>query len=216
MAKTYEMTVHEALAELKVLAARIDKEINKATFVATNKHSNSKIDGKTIKEYEEGMKADLQSINDLIARRSAIKRAVVLSNAQTEITIKDDKRELKMTVAEAIEYKAVGIAEKQHLLDRITKQFLNAQYVLKSHVESIEKEANEHIRQTFGSKDNIDVKAMESVKKTYIDANTIDLIDPNKVEDVIKNLSAEIDFFNSKVDAAISVSNATTIITFAV
>lgn len=216
MAKTYKMTVHEALAELKVLAARIDKEINKATFVATNKHSNSKIDGKTIEEYKEGMKADLQSINDLIARRSAIKRAVVLSNAQTEITIKDDKRELKMTVAEAIEYKAVGVAEKQHLLDRITKQFLNAQYTLKTHAESIEGEANEYIRQTFGNKETVDLKAIETIRKSFIETNTFDLIDPNKVETVLKNLSDEIDFFNSKVDAAISVSNAMTVIEFKV
>ena len=64
--KKYEMTVHEALSELKVLGARISKEISGATFVDTNKHSNTKIDGLTVKEYEDGIKADYQSISDLI------------------------------------------------------------------------------------------------------------------------------------------------------
>lgn len=216
--KKYEMTVHEALSELKVLGARIDKEISATTFVSTNKHSNAKIDGLTIKEYEDGIRADYQSVSDLIARRSAIKKAVTLSNAKTEIIIKDDKRELKMTVAEAIEYKATGIVYKQRLLDRMTMQYNMAKSKLQSNNgEYLEEKANDYIHKLFGSKDkDVDAKTIEASKKVYIEGNTLDLIDPIKIADAIKSLSDEIDFFNSKVDSAISVSNAVTIIIFEV
>ena len=216
--KKYEMTVHEALSELKVLGARIDKGISAATFVGTNKHSNAKIDGLTVKEYEDGIKADYQSISDLIARRSAIKKAVTLSNAKTEIIIKDDKRELKMTVAEAIEYKATGIAYKQKLLDRMALQYSMVKNKLQSsNGEYLEEKANDYIHKLFGNKDkDVDAKTIEASKKVYIEGNTLDLIDPIKIADAIKALSDEIDFFNSKVDSAISVSNAVTIITFEV
>lgn len=216
--KKYEMTVHEALSELKVLGARIDKEISAATFVSTNKHSNAKIDGLTIKEYEDGIRADYQSVSDLIARRSAIKKAVTLSNAKTEIIIKDDKRELKMTVAEAIEYKATGIVYKQKLLDHMTMQYNSAKSKLQSsNGEYLEERANDYIHKLFGGKDkDVDAKTIEASKKVYIEGNTLDLIDPIKIAETIKSLSDEIDFFNSKVDSAISVSNAVTIITFEV
>lgn len=216
--KKYEMTVHEALSELKVLGARISKEITSARFVDTNKHSNAKIDGLTIKEYEDGIKAEYQSISDLIARRSAIKKAVTLSNAKTEIIIKDDKRELKMAVAEAIEYKATGIAYKQKLLDHMTMQYNSAKNKLQlNNGEYLEEKANDYIHKLFGNKDkDVDAKAIETSKKVYIESNTLDLIDPIKIADAIKALSDEIDFFNSKVDSAISISNAVTIITFEV
>lgn len=57
---TETMTVHEALSELKMLNKRIPKEENLATFVQINKHSNSKIAGMVISEYEAGIKAEYQ------------------------------------------------------------------------------------------------------------------------------------------------------------
>lgn len=214
MATTYKMTVHEALAELKVLGNRIDKEINATTFVTTNKHSNTKINGKSIKDYTANMVSDLQSIQDLIARRSAIKRAVTKSNAETMITLDNGT---KMSVAEAIEYKTVGITYKQRLLDRITRQYNSATTTISTDSDDIEYRADAYIHGLYGGKEKeIDSKSITAQRNTYIEANTIDLIDPNNAADLIKKLNDEIDYFNSKVDAALSVSNATTTIEFTV
>lgn len=213
---TYTMTVHKALAELKVLGARIEKEIGRATFVTTNQHANTKIAGKSVTDYMTAMKADYQSISDLIARRSAIKRAVTISNATTTLTINHDGKVIEMTVAEAIEFKTAGIEYKQRLLNAITRQYNNAVVEQeRNNGENLENRANDYIHGLFGGKEKeIDSKAVDSSRDSFIKNNTLDLIDPIGAAEVIKKLSDEIDFFNSEVDAALSVSNATHNITF--
>ena len=81
------MTVHKALCELKMLDKRINESIMSAEFCRANKHSNVKIDGGTIAEYEAAAVSKYQSTMDMIIRRDAIKRAAVASNAVTEVTI---------------------------------------------------------------------------------------------------------------------------------
>ena len=102
---TEKMTVHKALAELKVIDSRISKAINEGAYVVANKHSNEKIHGKTINDFKEYMKSCHNKVTDLINRRNAIKRAVVLSNATTKIKVGNDE----YTVAEAIEMKNHGM-----------------------------------------------------------------------------------------------------------
>lgn len=212
---THTMTVHEALAELKVLGARIEKQIAAATFVTTNKHSNTKIAGKSIEDYETSMVADLQSIQDLIARRSAIKRAVTQSNADTYITLDNG---IKMSVAEAIEYKTVGITYKERLLNAIIFQYKESiKIATMTNGSMLEEKANDYIHGLYNGKEKeVDGKSVTAQRTAYIEMNTLDLIDPNNAADLIKKLNNEIDYFNSKVDAALSVSNATTTITFEV
>ncbi len=206
---TEKMTIHEALSELKVLNSRINKEIRDATFCTVNKHSNTKIDGKPIDEWKADVKAQYQKITDLIKRRTAIKKAVVKSNAVTEITIGRET----MTVAEAIEYKDVGIDFTENLLEKISNQRNLAMASLKNNEEVLETKANAHIVALFGSKDNdIDSGTIETTKKNFINNNTLDYIDPINTEKVITELFDKIDVFRSKVDSALSVSNATTTI----
>ena len=207
---TETMTIHEALAELKVIGNRINKEINSAKFVTTNKHSNTKIDGKSIADYSNNVKSQYQRITDLIKRRTAIKRAVVLSNATTKVTIND----MEMTVAEAIEYKNSGIEYKFNLLDSFTTNYNASISMIKSsNGEKLEERANDYVQKLYGNKDgSVDNTVIESAKKNYIESNTLDLIDPIGAEKIISELNDEIDSFTSKVDAALSISNAITTI----
>ena len=48
---TEKMTVHKALAELKLLDDRIEKAIKEGVYCVANKHSNDKIGGVPIDEY---------------------------------------------------------------------------------------------------------------------------------------------------------------------
>ena len=207
---TETMTIHEALAELKVIGNRINKEINSAKFVTTNKHSNTKIDGKSIPDYSNNVKSQYQRITDLIKRRTAIKRAVVLSNATTKVTIND----MEMTVAEAIEYKNSGIEYKVNLLDSLTANYNTSISTMKSsNRENLEERANDYVQKLYGNKDgSVDNAVIESAKKNYIESNTLDLVDPIGAEKIISELNDEIDSFTSKVDAALSISNAITTI----
>lgn len=207
---TETMTVHEALSELKVIGARIDKEINGVTFLTANKHSNTKINGQLISDYENDIKSAYQKINDLIKRRTAIKRAVVKSNANTEITIGDEV----MTVAEAIEYKNVGIDYLERILYKMSMQYNDKQSSIASMNSKLETQAEDYVIKLFGNreKDGIDSSTIEKTKREYVAVNTYDLIDPLNVKKEIEKLNDKIDAFKSKVDSALSVSNATTVI----
>lgn len=207
---TETMTIHEALSELKVLGDRIEKEIGNTEFVETNKHSNTKIDGKSISDYSNGVKSQHQKITDLIKRRIALKRAVTLSNATTKVTINNTE----MTVAEAIEYKNTGISYQAYLMHKLSNDYQEAILNIKSkNGDRLEDKANDYIQKLYGNRDgSVDNATIENAKKAFIESNTLDMIDPINAEKVIEQLKDEIDNFTCKVDSALSVSNATTTI----
>lgn len=209
-----KMTVHKALAELKVIDDRISKAINSGVYVVANKHSNEKIQGKTINDFKDHMRACHNKVTDLINRRNAIKRAVVLSNAVTKIKVGNDE----YTVAEAIEMKNHGMLFKSAYMRIIANQNVSAQSEInRNSGDAIEKRAEQYVlsviqAQPKDSKMSVDSDAMKALRKTYIENNTYDLIDPLDVTKIIDDMSKEIDEFNTEVDAALSVSNALTVI----
>ena len=213
---TEQMTVHKALAELKTMDARIEKAIRENTYVLAVKHSAEKINGMTVKNFREKMESGYKKATDLIARRDAMKRAVVLSNATTKIKVGDKE----LSVAEAIEAKNHGMEFKNALLRQINSAYVTAQNELnRNSGETLEKKAEKYVldviaAQPKDSKMSVDSEAMKALRKTYIENNTYDLVDPLDVTKIMEALDAEINEFNAEVDAALSVSNALTVIEF--
>ena len=213
---TEKMTIHKALSELKTIDDRIIKSIRANTYVLAVKHSAEKINGVKIDTFKDNMKSGYQKTIDLIARRDAMKRAVVLSNATTKVNVGDNS----YTVAEAIELKNHGMEFKKALLQYLSAAYGSAQNEFnKNNDEALEKKAEKYIldviaAQPKDSKMSIDSDAMKALRKTYIENNTYDLVDPLGVAKVIEALDAEINEFNTEVDAALSVSNAVTVIEF--
>lgn len=213
---TEKMTVHKALAELKVIDSRINNAIREATFVTANKHSNEKISGMSIADYKTAIKAAFQKVNDLINRRNAMKRAVVLSNARTIVDVGSDS----YTVAEAIEMKNHGMEHMRTLLQVLTRQYKSAQDTLiLNSGDALEKRAESYVlsviqAQPKDSKISIDSEAMKSLRKTYIENNAYDLIDPIDIAKRMEELTDQITQFETEIDAALSVSNALTVIEF--
>lgn len=211
-----KMTVHKALAELKTMDDRIMKSIRDNTYVLAVKHSAEKINGMTVKNFMDKMRSGYQKSTDLIARRDAMKRAVVLSNATTKVKVGDNE----YTVAEAIEMKNHGMEFRSALLRQINSAYVTAQSELnRNSGETLEKKAEKYVldviaAQPKDSKMSVDSEAMKALRKTYIENNTYDLIDPLDVAKIMETLDAEINEFNAEVDAALSVSNALTVIEF--
>lgn len=216
MSTTTKMTVHEGLSELKVLGQRIEKEIRNAKYVATNKHANTKINGVSVADFSANIKSEWDRINDLIERRNAIKRAITKSNAATSVTItKRDGSTLTMTVAELIEYKTIGIQYIEMLRNNVTAQYEHATRDIRdNNGECLEDRADKYVTNLFGNKDSVSKETIADTRKTYIDSNTLDMIDPLDCQSVIRKLNDEIDFYQTKVDAALSTSNAITTIEF--
>lgn len=211
---TEKMTVHKALAELKVIDSRIEKAISDGTYVVANKHSNEKIHGMTINEFKTQMKADFQKVTDLIERRNAIKRAVVASNAVTKVKVGDNE----YTVSTAIEMKNHGMEFKNMFMRNISRQYANAKAEFdKNSGEPLERRAENYVlsviqAQPKDSKMAVDSDAMKNLRAQYIKDNTYDIIDPIGVKDIIEKLDNEISNFMTEIDAALSVSNALTVL----
>lgn len=205
------MTVHKALCELKTMDDRIEKAIQGTTFVFANKHSNTKVGGQSIAEHCKDIEAALKSAQDLIARRDAIKRGVILSNASTKVQIAGKE----YTVAEAIDMKNNGIPIQELLLEKLDSDLRTAQRAADTaNGAYLDDRATEYIKSLYG---NADMKgASEEMKKTrdeFIAAQTVELVDPIHATDVMERLKKDTSTFMVEIDSALSVSNALTEIT---
>lgn len=206
------MTVHKALCELKMLDKRINESIMTAEFCRANKHSNVKIDGWTIEEYEAAAVSKYQSTIDMIIRRDAIKRAVVASNAVTEVTIGGNR----YTVADAVELRRHGLSYRRTLLQAMTLQLKRVRSTIEQkNGEELTRAADKMVEVYYGRQ--TDVKAiteeMKATREKFIEDNTYELLDPIRIENRIRELDKEITAFETEVDSALSVSNAVTEIT---
>lgn len=210
--ETQKMTVHKALCELKTIDSRIQKAIDSSPYVVVNKHSSKKINGVSIDEFCRQAKSAYQSVNDLINRRNAIKRAVVLSNATTKVSING----IEYTVAEAIEMKNHGIKHLDKLVRQLTQNYTYAQGIAKNkNGVELDTRADAYIKDLFGSSDM--KNAAEEIKKAraeFMESQTFELVDPIGVQKEIERLNNEIVSFQTEVDSALSVSNAVTEIEF--
>lgn len=208
---TETMTIHKALCELKTLDARISDAISRSTFCFANKHSNQKIQGVPVGEVVSAAVARYQSINDLISRRNAIKRAVVLSNASTKVVVGNQE----YTVAEAIEMKNNGILLYGRLLNKMSNDLRGASMECeRSNGDRLESRADEYIKTMFSGFDSKNLSAeMKSARESFIEAQTMELVDPIGVAAKIEALDKQQSEFLVNVDSALSVSNAITEIT---
>ena len=207
------MTVHKALAELKIIDDRILNAINSVTFIDSVKNGTKKIKGVSVDAYKESIKSCYQKANDLINRRNSLKRAVVMSNATTKVTIGDRE----YTVAEAIDMKNNGMNGMRCLLNTLSRQYRDATYKFNCNSgESLEEKANEYVMDILGSQggsaDKTDAKQVQALHDAFIANNEFIMIDPLNVEKCIEDIQNKIAEFETEVDAALSVSNAVTTI----
>lgn len=205
------MTITRGLAELKLLDSRIEKATNNGLFVVPLQ-KNKKIFGRlTIEEFSNIAKETLQSVNDLINRRSKIKEAIVISNASTYVTVGSES----MTVAEAIERKT-SISYEKDLLAVLERQLKKAEVEVANGNQAAEAKALEALNTTLGSKNASKTDASEEDAKNIFDPiyNRFSwiIVDPAGVATKIIELRKKIEDFELNVDFELSSCNATTFI----
>lgn len=205
------MTVHKALAELKLLDSRIEKAIAEGIYCVANKHSNDKINGMPLDDYIKTMQGRYDKAVDLINRRKAIKRAVVLSNAVTKVTVAG----VEYTVAEAIEMKNHGVEFDKLLMVHMQNHYNKSQITIKNeNGKELEERAEQYVAAIYGQKEGkTNTADIEKVKADFLDSNSYELVDPLNVLEKIEDLEKRINDFMAEVDSALSVSNALTEIT---
>lgn len=190
------VTIAQALNELKLLDKKITKKISQAGFVGVQ------VAGKARDGFKaEDATANLQSITDLMARRELIKGAINASNFNTKVTVAGKK----YTVAEAIVTKDT-MKYKAQLLQSMTKSYSRAV----SNVQQLNDEAQYSLdAQLKGIEDKDKIKEFS---ESYLALRTPELVDPTNAGEYTTKLEEEILNFEDEVDYILSTSNATTTI----
>ncbi len=204
------MTVHKALAEIKILKGRIQSEIYNSVFVSCKKNSQSKISGMDVDEYEKVITGCYDKDVDLMSRLEALQRAVMLSNAVTKVTVNGKE----CTVAEAICMKNNDMAFKKMMLSKMEQQLDQTQVKTNKENEALDSKSENYVTGMFGQKEGkTSSDEVAKSKQQYIDLNTWTLVDPINVQNKIRVLSDEISSFEAEVDSVLSTSNALTTVT---
>lgn len=197
------MSITQGLAELKLLDKRIRNHLNDMNWVdvstVMNPINSEKVKTRATSEY--------QSYMDLMKRRDAIKRAIVLSNARTPVKVGS----WEGTVAEAIEYK-VSLTYKSNLLDAM-KEHLTAK---REQFEQAKSQMDARLERLLQSELGKDVKTnpdtLAALTNTFRANNKVEFVDPLDLATKIKELEDEISVFQTNVDWVLSESNGKTLI----
>ena len=201
-----EMTITQGLAELKLLDARINKATHQDAWCFAEANAKATDEYKAQKSDE--LKARWESVMALIKERNSIKSAIVASNAITEVKIGS----LKMTVAEAIDYK-MSIAYERAICDRLYTDLSAADERAEAMNARVQSRIDATMQNLASSGTQNIAEAQKAIFDNYMEKNGYQVLDPLNVKQRADELKAKIDEFEKNVDIALSVSNATTIIT---
>lgn len=206
--KTTRMTIHRALSELKLIDAKIEKQINEISPSAIFQKGKLIQGYLSQEDFATAAQSKYQSVNDLIVRKNSIKSAIVKANGATIVKL----GEQEMTIADAINFKVVVIFKKQ-LAARIKALHFSAVAELNRTNDVVEQNVQKLLEFTFG-KENVkaDPKDLEAVRKPYMEANEFHLLDPLKVIDKAESIEKEVSEFEAEIDAVLSEINAVTFI----
>lgn len=202
-----DISITRALRELKTLDARILKKINETTFAASKKPKENIPGFKTVDEFENKAKENLQSIKDLISRRKQIKKAIVESNAKTFLEVSG----VKMTVADAIERKNFIEIEKT-LLSKMNSDYGRSQVRVEQNNELAQDRLDTQLNNMISKDGKTDLTAVEGYKKLFWESEETKLIDPINVKEIATKMALDIETFEDDVDVALSEINARTFI----
>ena len=198
-----DYTITEALQELKLLSSRISKLITTTSFVNTIRSEDIKNRDLICKDSA----ANFQSVNELISRRARIKSSIMQSNATTTVEIAGKT----YTVAEAIATKEF-INDKQNLLDVLKNQKAVVSNQVNNYNTDRQRKIDALINSSFGrdSSQKNNSEDISTITDMYVKKNYIELIDPIKIDDKIKELETDIENFKHQVDYKLSYINAIT------
>ncbi len=201
------MTIHKGLSELKMLNSRITDLTRSSVFVASALNGDTKINGLPIAEYKEQLRGNFDRVNSLIARRSKIKTAIMLSNAITVVEIAGEP----MLVVEAIERKNALEYEK-YFLSTLKTQFSRANAQVTIENEKLPVKLETYLHNILGDKTVAKADDIRSLTGLFNETRVYELLDPNQLAKNIPILEERLAQFEANVDAALSESNSVTYI----
>lgn len=203
-----KISITRALSEIKLLEKKINKKISEFTPTTIVIGKKSPLGFENIDKFKETKKSDFQSIQDLIKRRSEIKRKIVFSNATTNVTVAG----ITFTIAECIDYKTSIISFKQNLINQIVSDYNRNSKGYEQEEIKVRQAVDRQLESIYGRDKKVTPEEIETITKPYIENNGpvfVDSIDCKKQADEINEW---VNTFTLEVDHILSESNATTFI----
>jgi hypothetical protein len=201
---TSQMSITQGLAELKLLDKRLNKGLEDVIWMAVST-KNKKVSEEELKKTAS---AEYQSYLSLVKRRDTIKRAIVLSNASTPVSISTS---WSGTVAEAIEYKS-SLMYKKKLLAKMKECVLKAEEEFKDGVEEMNSRLDRLLSSELGKDVKTNPETIAALSASFQETNKVVLVDPLGLKAESKRLEEEIDAFETNVDWVLSECNGKTLI----
>lgn len=209
MSDKIEMSIHQALAELKLLDKRITKALHESKFIAMRQGEEPPVGYNTNEDFINNSKSKFQSVKDLIIQRNRIKSGVIKSNAITTITIGNNV----MTIAEALDRK-ISIQYEKELLNSLISQYNEVNNNIQRQMYDFEQRLDKRIESDLGNKDrNTNAKEVEEITNNFTKRYKPNMLDPIEILKEIELLQKEIEEFEMNIDFKLSESNASTRIT---
>lgn len=201
-----KMSITRGLRELKLLDDRIMKTISEMRFVDIFQGRNPGmvlLSKKQKTVFESDIKEKIQSYEDLLNRRVAIKSAIMKSNSESLIKIAGKE----YFVIDAIEKKSSLKYEKE-FLKKMRADWVLVSNNIESNKMTIENQINSIVSQAYGADKKNDKETYENIAKPFLEANELKLVNPVDIYKRIEELDKEITNFEAEVDFVLSESNA--------
>lgn len=202
-----QISITRALAEVKSLNDRIEKATRGTVFITTTVGGKT-VTGSDLQSATNTLKANLQSVRDLIARRQLVKAAVIRSNSNTVVTVNG----VEMTVAEAIERKG-SIDKERALLAVLNQQLGQVRTIVERKNIEMQGRIDTMVLAAVGKDRKATEEELDAISKPYAASNITAPLDPSGLEEVVAKMEDDINGFLFEVDFVLSEANAKTTIT---
>ena len=211
-----KMIVTRALDERDLLIKKINDAIDRASFVTVKKTSDDIVIGgkKSVQEFDDEARADLQSIRDLISRYNRLDAAILLANATTDIEVAG----VTMTRAAAINLRKTLLGRSfsntnfdDALIRKINNDFTKAKMAINKSQENADRQ--KEAMSTALASSVLSDDSLKSIS-AYCDNLVYSMVDPIDAEKVVGDLQGRQDELKANLESAIRISNATTYVEF--
>jgi cell division septum initiation protein DivIVA len=202
---TTEISVTQALSEIKLLRSRIHNSLSDATFIMLKKKRSDLVD---VDKFASQARASYQSFNDLLSRYMKLKSAVVRSNAITTVKIAGKT----YTVADAVEQKRAMKLFHESLLEDMMDQYKKVKQEYDVHQFNEHQRVERLLSVELGKDSKTNVEVVKALTDTLLAENRAEILDPLKLEERIQSLKKEIEDFQTNVDWILAESNGRTMI----
>jgi hypothetical protein len=204
-----KLSLHRALAELKLIDKKLTKHCEGARFIGYHFKAGA-VNGtnKAVEQFCTDAKASYTSYIDLLNRKIAMKAAIMKKNNEATIDL-DGK---KLTIADAIAMKD-NLVHYETIINSLRTQFADALRRKEQSKVQVDDTVKNMITTLFGKDQaNISGAKIEELRAQAEEQNGLIIEDPLNIEKKIEELTNIRDGIITKIDYLLSEVNAITFI----